>query len=288
MHASLLFQTLEDLAVISSSGAGTILYDRRFDDDSGLSENLRAVAIATSLGIASVDKVRRDYADHQFTDHDRVQPARSRYVHAYRVAQEHIEDSLDSLETNPDASLTLGMYAGAIALHRLKFSMFAAHLLYQLRLRYEADSVARHVLEQIAWAVAVAGLTKDDQIARVQPQKSIGKLTALCPEAGPLYGALSNATHAGMTYHLAVFETKENERGVISHGLTDWTGSAATILMLADLWVVAHENTQGDHLKRIVSTDRDLGYRPTEDRAFLGAARAIVQEIMALETNPSD
>ncbi|KRE29583.1 hypothetical protein ASG80_19280 [Agromyces sp. Soil535] len=288
MHASALFQTLEDLAVISSLGAGTILYDRRFDHDSGLSENLRAVAIATSLGVKSIDKVRRDYEDHQFKSHDTAQPARSRYVHAYRVAQRHVEDSLDSLETNPDASLTLGMYAGAVALQRLKFSMFAAHLLYQLRLRYEADSVARHVLEQIAWAVAVAGFTQDDQMARVQPQKTIGKLTALCPEAGPLYGALSDATHAGMTYHLAVFETNENERGIIRHGLTDWTGSAATILTLADLWVVAHEYTQGDHLKRIVSTDRDAGYRPTENRPFLTAARAIVQEIIALEANPPD
>lgn len=92
MRSPALFETLSDLSMIWSVGTGTILYDPRFDRDSKLSESLRAVAIASSLGRKSIDSVRKEYADHEF-DHN-TDPARVKYVQAYRHAQAYVDCSL--------------------------------------------------------------------------------------------------------------------------------------------------------------------------------------------------
>lgn len=181
------------------------------------------------------------------------------------------------------------MYAGAVALQRLQWSMFAAHLLYQLRLTFEADSVARHVLERVAWAVAVAELDEDDDIDAVQPQKTIGRLRSLVPEAGPLYGELSRSTHAGVATHLSVFEVNDEDQGIVRHGVTDWFRSATVMLALADFWVIAHEHTQRSHVREIVACEPANDYRPVEDRAFLTELRTALQRIRTAEQDrPSE
>ena len=91
-----------------------------------------------------------------------------------------------------------------------------------------------------------------------------------------------------MDRHLAVFEADEDERGVISHGLTDWTGSAHIILTLADLWVVAHEHTQREHMESVVSTDPTDQYRPSARRHFLSELQSAVEEIARIETGASE
>jgi hypothetical protein len=281
-HALSLFDTLSDLSVISLPGSGAILYNPRFDQGTGLSENLRAVAIAAALRRTSVDAVRREYAGYQ-PPLDARDAARRAYVGAFNRAKAYIDVSLRALHTNPDVEMTLGMYAAEVALQRLQWSMFAAHLLYQLQLRFEADAVSRHVLEQISWSVAVAGLDDEAPIRRVQPQATIGGLRQLVPEAGRLYGALSSTTHAGIDLHRAVFEVDENQRGVIHHGIQDWASSAAILLTLADLWVVAHEYTQRGHVREIVACDPANDYEPVADRPFLLERAAMVREIQELE-----
>jgi len=280
-----LFSTLGDLGAIHSIGTGSILYDRSFDVDGKLSADLRTSTISRTLGIAFA-KARR-YEDEK-TPH-REDPARSAYVRAYRECERYVSASLRTLKTNPEVILTLGVYSASVALHRLKFTFFPAHLLYQLRLRFEADAVARQLLEQIAWAVAASDCDDAAAIERVQSSKSIGRLRDIAPVAGRLYGLLSDSTHAGMEHHRAVFSVDDQERGFVQHGITDWSGSATIMLALADLWVIAHENTQREHLSSLFATDPARNYRPDPNRAFLSTTRSLLDEIRAAEAiNPSE
>lgn len=275
-----LFRTLKDLSVISSAGTGSILYDPAVDFDGGLSADLTALAASRTLGISFAEA--RRYVDEKGPH--RGDPARSAYVRAYRECEGYVSASLAMLKTNPEVILTLGVYAASVALHRLKFTFFSAHLLYQLRLRFEADAVARQLLEQIAWAVAASEFDDVAAIDRVQPHRSIGRLRDLAPVAGRLYGLLSKSTHAGVEHHRAVFAVDDQERGIVQHGMTDWSGSAAIMLTLADLWVIAHENTQRKHLSELVATDPARDYRPDPNRAFLATMRSLLDEINTLET----
>lgn len=278
-----LFRTLEDLAVITSVGTGALLYDRSHGN-SDFVNNLMAASLATSLGLKSVDRVRREYIRPELHE-EQIDPARARYVEAYREAMRHIDRCRRSLSTNKNATLTLGMYAGSVAMERLEHSFFAAHVLYQLRLRFEADAVARVILEQIAWSVAIAAAESHEDIDKHKPQSSINALKSLVtrPHPGRLYGALSQSTHADADMHQLIFDVDAEERGVIKHGITDWTGSAGTMLILSDLWVIAYEAVQHDHLGQLVSTNPGDDYRAVPERDFLTRISRTVAELQDLE-----
>ncbi|MCP2638387.1 hypothetical protein K0817_017685 [Microbacterium sp. HD4P20] len=215
MGTEALFRTLEDLSVVTSAGTGAILYDRMHDEEGKLAEELSALAVGRTLGVGMT--AARRYLDGRRDGPER-DPARAAYVRAYRAGDEHIAASLAALSTNPDAPMSLGIYAASVALHRLRYTFFSAHLLYQLRLRFEADTVARQMLEQIAWAVAAADLDDDLAINLLEPQKCIGRLKQLTSAAGQFYGLLSKSAHAGVGYHRAVFDVDEEDRGFIRHG----------------------------------------------------------------------
>lgn len=277
-----LFRTLSDINAVTSLGTGTIIFSRKQDPDGHLEENLRAVALATTLGLKSIDNTRKRYAN---LPTGRDDHPRSAYVRAYERAMAHVRMCRDSLQTNERAPLTLGMYAGAVAMERLVHTMFSAHLLYQLRLQIEADAVARLALEQIAWSVAIARLEDHDAIDAQQPQRSISALKTLVtePHPGRLYSYLSAAAHAGVVRHQSVFEVDERGRGVIRQGVTDWAGSAQVMMSLADLWVIAYEAVQRDHLPRTVSLLRAPSIGADPERTFLAEMIDTVRAIRDLE-----
>ncbi|MHA6667469.1 hypothetical protein ACX3O0_01230 [Homoserinimonas sp. A447] len=279
-----LFATLADIDAVASAGTGSIIFNRRRDADGRLSEGLQAVALANTLGIESLDVARKRFPP---PSEQRDNPARIAYVRAYERAMAHINTCRTSLETNGAAPLTLGMYAGAVAMERLVHTLFSAHLLYQLRLRIEADAVARIALEQIAWSVAVASFDSHNEIDAHEPQKSISALKRLVhqPDPGRLYGDLSSAAHAGIAQHHSVFDVSRDGRGVIKHGVTDWVGSARIVMSLADLWVIAYEAVQRAHLRSIVATLDESPFRADPSRPFLSEMTEALKEIERLESN---
>ncbi|GAA2074390.1 hypothetical protein GCM10009758_17050 [Microbacterium hatanonis] len=283
-----LFNTLAHMGAVSSLGTGTIVYDGSRDPDGDLNEDLRAVALATTLGMKSLDKARKQFASLPgAVEH----PPRAAYIQAYKRAMSHVESCRRSLQTNEHAPLTEGMFAGSVAMERLIHTMFSAHVLYQLRLRIEADAVARVALEQIAWSVAVAPLDDFESVAKVQPQRSMSAMKSLVtqPSAGRLYSYLSSSAHAGIGQHLAVFDVDDDGRGLIRHGVTDWAGSAQVVMSIADLWVVAYESVQHDHLSRLTSVTGGPPFTADPKRPFLTEMIDTINEIRRLEeADPED
>ncbi|MCU1525905.1 MAG: hypothetical protein JWO18_2799 [Microbacteriaceae bacterium] len=278
-------RTLEDFEVISSVGTGAIIYSRRYGELNDLATNLKAVAVATSLGLKSIDYARKTYSTNGTRDSDSVEDqsesSHSAYIAAYRAARKHVADCEISLRTNQSVELTQGTFSAAVALERLRSGFKAAHLLYSLGLNIEGDSVSRQILEQIAWAVAASQVTSDDEIEAVSATKSISKLKLLAPYAGQLYGWLSQSVHAGVQQHRDAFNIDEDGRGNI---LMSWSRrpiAAQIILYLADLWVVAYEWTQREHMTRFVAVDPDTNYSVVASRPYLRYAEELIERVQA-------
>jgi hypothetical protein len=266
-------RTLEDFEVINSVGTGAIIYSRRFGAFNDLTRSLKSVAVAASLGLKSIDYARKTYLPDDLGESDRKNPGSDAthlaYVAAYHEAREYMLNCQQALLTNPNVALSLGTYAASVALERLRSGFTAAHTLYSLGLNIEGDAVARQVLEQIAWAIAASQVTSDEEIKNVSATRAISRLKRLAPYSGRLYNWLSNNVHAGLSQHLEAFTTDESDRGII---LTSWNRrpvSAEIILQLADLWVIAYERTQSDHMTQFVAIDPQADFMSFADRPFL-------------------
>lgn len=280
----MLLDTIEDFDMVATFGGAAVLYPARYEH-TNLPENLHAAVAATTLRLRSLD-----YAKSRYGQTRRRQPHKSShdlYIDAYRLAKAHIGACSNAFEPNAELEVGFGTFAASIALQRLVTSVLGAHLLYRIGLNFEGDAVARHVLEQIAWAVAAAELDDEEQLRQLSPTRAVSKLKPLAPYAGPLYGRLSETTHASLTQHRRVVRSEGETLSVLlAWDRPAW--SALTLLQLADLWVLAYEWTQQGHMKSFLALDRSAGYAPLVDRPFLKHMRELVLRIEAEETSEHD
>jgi hypothetical protein len=269
-------ETLEDFEVVGSYGSGAILFSSAYRNVNRLGENLEAVSVAASLGLSSLDYARRRYVS---SDEPPQETTQSSYVAAYRAARTHMDACANAIVTNKDVELGFGTYAASIALERLRLSFGAAHLLYNLGLHYEGDVVSRQILEQIAWAVAASKVADEHSLNKISSSGSIPHLKKLEPGAGRLNGYLAGSAHLRATHQQQVFEADEQGRGKISMPWLRTSISADILLSIADLWVIAYEWTQRDHMKAFISLDPDNDFGVDQKRPFLGAAKSLIDAI---------
>lgn len=271
-----------DFESIVTPGTGAILYSRRYSVTE-LPQNLRAAAAASALRLSSLDQAKRTYVSDLEDD---PRPASSElYRAAYRAARAHTLEAGERLKTNSKVALSLGTYAASVALQRAESGFMGAHLMYQLGLNFEGDAIARQVLEQIAWSLAVAGLEQPDSIRKVKAHRSITGLKATIPWAGDLYGELSATTHAGLSQHRTAFTARDDVQGVVLLAWSRLAESAANLLLLADAWGVVWELTQVDHMKKFSSLHSKKNPTVRAKRPILKLAKSLVSEIDVAEAS---
>lgn len=279
-------ETLEDFEVVGSYGSGAILYSSAYRDVNGVGKNLEAVSVAATLGLSSLDYARRRYVSNDEPPQER-ETHRS-YVAAYKVARQHIDQCENAMVTNEKVELGIGTFAASVALERLRSGFVAAHLLYSLGLTYEGDAVARQILEQIAWSVVASKIVDQEKLGMVSSSASIRELKALVPTAGRLNGYLSKSVHLGHDQHQQVFGADAAGIGRVSITWTRTSVSAHILLSLADLWVVAYEWTQREHMMAFVSLDPNAGFSVNSKRPFLEVANKLIDDICRSEVQPDD
>lgn len=248
----MLLHTLENFDYVATNGTGAILYPRRFSGTTPVAENLQAAAVASRLGLTSIDYARSRYAQaphpagHSIAEHQ--------YSRSYGEATQYIDACLEAMEPNLEAALGIGTYAASVALERLPSSFLAAHLLYRLGLNFEGDAVARQILEQVAWSLGASEIVDEEKLMNHRFNGNMHRLKKLVPYAGGLYGRLSKSAHASLAEHLTVFAVQDG-RGSIQFSRSRLAESALNLLQLADLWVVTYEYTQRDHMTAFAALD---------------------------------
>ena len=275
----LISDTLADFDVVASVGAGAILYSKRWSQ-TGLPRNLHAAAVATSLGLSSIDYAKRRYtADEREAD---GASAADQFLVATRFARDHMRAARERV-TGEDVGATMGAYAARVALQRLESGFEASDLLYRLGFNYEGDAVARQVLEQVAWSLVAGGMDDVEAISRVKAHASVSRLKEMIPWMGELYGQLSATTHAGLAQHLHVHGSKAGAGG---HVILAWSRlgtSARLLLLLADAWVVVWERTQWSMMTSFVAFAESDSAKPLPKREFLLSAQELIDSIDEIE-----
>jgi hypothetical protein len=274
--------TIEAYEAIITPGYGAILYSRAAVR-TALPGDLHAAAVATSLGIDSLDYARRMYAsEYTPASSETVVDAFSRVV---RRARELRVALAARLTTNSRSDSHYGTFAAAVALQRLDSGFRAAQILYRLGLNLEGDAVARQVLEQIAWSLGACHHREITDVERVKATE-MRALKGVLPEVAKLYGGLSETAHARLAQHRANFEVAD-ERGWVVLSTPQLSVAARLILTLTDAWAVAFEITRANHLDTfdfVFGADRP---QPDANRRFLVELETLVGAVEALERSGS-
>lgn len=244
------------------------LIDRR-SAESDLHRFVAAALVAYDAGLTSLDYVLREYVpgvpigvpSAAGEEADVLLETYELVVHSMRAAKGRLAPQ----ETQPP---TVGEFAASIGLERLVTSFKSAHLLYRLGHCTDADAVSRVVLEQAAWAYKVGSLVSFEEIEQVQPQRAVTNLRQLYPDAGRLYGLLSDRVHQDVAVHQEMF-SRQGDRNVIDAAKQCVPHACGVLVRLCDIYLAVWEATQARHLTSLESVFLDGNMiRLHDDRPF--------------------
>jgi len=109
-------------------------------------------------------------------------------------AKNYVKRFASVIQSFKKATVSSGLVAAEASLVRLVASFQCCAFLIRAGYHFEAATICRLILEQLAWALAVHERS-DDDIFEMQPNSCIGELKSIHPEAGQLYGQLSKLAH---------------------------------------------------------------------------------------------
>lgn len=238
-----------------------------------LRNNIAAGVVASALRLDSIDYARRRYVG------ERTRPEDGEYrlcVQVFRLCEDYLEQVKANF--NPAPETRLGVFAASVALDRMKYSFSAVHILYSLGLNFEGDSVSRHILEQVSWAVSASSIDDENKLAKLKSH-NMGELKKIAPQAGALYGYLSKNVHAGIDQHRQDFSVDDQGRGRISFFRNRLSSSYSVLVCLTELWVAAFEWTQRDYLTAFTILDPEDDYKYSMNSEFRKEVVALLEQL---------
>jgi hypothetical protein len=146
---------------------------------------------------------------------------------------------------------------------------------------FEPLTIARMLLEQLAWAAAVTKEPIDERIVDIKAQKCVATLKGLVPLAGRLYGWLSEHAHWEFDAHRKSFELDDDGIVHIYASRRFKAASLAVSLALSTVYIVFVESLVASNRDRVETgaTSASLSNR----KALLGTLFREIEEVI-----PSD
>ncbi|MCU1395586.1 MAG: hypothetical protein JWM34_4014 [Ilumatobacteraceae bacterium] len=269
-------EVLDDFDVIASPG-GSILIARRLAT-SGMRTNLLAAMSAHQMGLRSIDEVRRRYLEEEPED-DAVKPDHllDQYRSVVATCAEHIRLARRRLESTNESPPSDGVLAASVALTRLESGFRSINILYRIGCNHEGDSIARQMLEQIAWSYVAAQTTSRDRLGDLRPTKCISNLASAIPSVGPAYGQLNETTHLQYKHH----HLAKNDNGQmrVRTQWRDFQWAASIVATLTDLWVVVWEWINRENMTSLISIDNAERLTPKADASFVVDMRTRINQM---------
>lgn len=158
------------------------------------------------------------------------------------------------------------LFASSVAFFRMENSFRGVLLCIKSGLSFEAFTLERNILEQIAWIYKVYNHNGD--FFKIQPNKCIRNLKKMYPEAGYLYGLLSNYLHVNpqITPNYVTFDAAAG--GLVTmYKLEDIVTAIEILLLLIDWYFIMAEIIYYDYLQKYLYINKDKSFR--EDRTSL-------------------
>ena len=219
--------TMQDFDLVLGNGLGWPVATRSYVPEEFV-KRLTAAAISYQLANNSIDHVYKTYLkDFSYSVQDRGRLDCRAFDFVSEQANKFSNLLFEVTSVEPK---NLGEMVGEWTLLRFPFTIQLMLMCANRGALFETISIARTVLEQLAWALAVELDDDADEIKGRSASKSIPKLKPLYSTAGSFYGWLSSHAHWNYAGHNKVWKTGDDGR--LSHLF------ASPLLKLQSLLVV--------------------------------------------------
>jgi hypothetical protein len=263
---------IEDLEIVAHGGGFTVAAS--FDLPEKALRDLKAVALAHQFGLVSIDYTRRTYVDPYSHLARSTHQGQAVAIEITSAAKELVRGVISRALQIRDKPDHPGMFASGAAMVRLPITFRLAALTVRQGFHFECAVLCRMILEQLAWVVAVRPLM-DKRIFSFEPHRCIGALRRIFPQAGKLYGQLSEAAHIVPERTLRYIEFNREDAQGPSVTLMSFDFAkvdACMMLLLADMYAVVCEVIYYDILPSHAHVERgpDGAWRPLGHRLGAG------------------
>ena len=193
-----------------------------------------AAMVTYAFGNKSIDYTLRryDWLWEKFKPHARETNPQFLALRAMMVYVDHASSALEKAE----APTSSGQICAKYALCRLEATFKAAYGLVRKEYIFETDAIVRLILEQLAWACAVKDAS-DNEMQQLLPTKCISHLKTHFPEAGRLYGELSEGAHIDPSIARNYLRFHADGMPVVRRSTPDATGSGERLLELSIVYI---------------------------------------------------
>lgn len=244
-----MFSPANDFFEMELIGDHSMLVGVPIDAPETLKRNVVAAIKATYMNFSSIDYVVKRYGQQWKFPPSSAETIE--LVNSLREMSQKVTEMVEALSAGIARPEHMGLFAAEMALIRLDASFRSAILLIRHGYPFEAAAICRLILEQLGWILTVHGKTELDDIISVKPQSTIGRLKALLPKAGRIYGILSNQAHMDPkdNRHYVGYDSEKGS-AVVRFYLPEETKIILNALrVLTDLYVSIVRYVSGDYIK---------------------------------------
>lgn len=214
------------------------------DADSEFIKMLSAASVAYGR-YSSVDYVYKKYIKEiDISENDSILIQNIR--HSLNVSKSIINSVISKRKKLNDIPDHFGLFASGVALLKLEASFSVSRFLIHKGLIFESSSIIRLILEQLAWCYEVSDI-KNNDLYKVSPRKSIKKLKEIIPQAGIMYGCLSERAHIepSQIHRLVYFE--KDQSYVVYSSVNNIGLECYFLLIVSDWFGIIMENTYREY-----------------------------------------
>jgi len=229
---------IEDVHIIMR---GSFSVATSYDCPQDRQHQLRAVVLAEAFGEESIDAVYEEYVSPYAAGIPSLPAELDPIIAGTSAGKEFVRRAIGRVLAIKDKPDHPGIFAAGAALLRLPITFRLATLAVRNGFHFETALLARMIVEQLAWVLAVHRYA-DEKMFAIDPHKCISRLKQYFPDVGRLYGALSEAGHIIPRRTLRYIEfTGAAEPTIQLISLEFGFEDTALLLKIADMYAVVTE-----------------------------------------------
>ncbi len=262
--ANFRIHTAVDLDFVIGESAGLTVGMQRSSSPE-LKRRVLAAISSVLLGVQSVDAAKKRYVPEDiFEDQE---------LFLGDEVSVFIDDAHDALMSGIQYLQSLeepsyGRIGAEISLYRIPNIIRSARLLANRGLLLEVVPLLRQALEMVSWAYMA--FNEDDQkiIDKLKAQHCVGSLKKIYPNAGRIYGYLSQFTHWGRSIHNHFIGIEEGRGAILNASVEHRAISLALCLTLVDVLLETLRALYANHSHELISNVQGCLAWETERNTF--------------------
>jgi hypothetical protein len=240
-----------------------------------LKKKVAAASISRFLRVKSIDRVLKEYFSeiaYKETDPDRID------FRILRIINQSFSTHREAIIYITGIGVkSMGQTIGEWTLMRAPFSIDSVLYCANCGALYECMSLARMMLEQLAWAHRAILESDDEKVSKIIAQDGIGPLKPLLPGVGRLYGWLSDHAHWNYEAHVKSIVYKKKLLGHLFASAYFRATSLLISLIITDIFLKYSRHL----LETCDTTDCEKRKYLTVLAENTGAIRRLIDQINA-------